>query len=408
MRILFSMYSIGRGGVTTAFGVLARYLESLGHEVKVVQDCRRLNESSMQVVPERYRLGWTPEMRCPIPHVGRLWLWLNCLFDWALLLRGRTAWRGYDYDCFVLFNGYDLNAYIMRFARRRPSVMWLHEVAPKPAGSRAPVRRLGFTRWLMKRSCEKALRGFDEYVAVSRQAAETQRVAKGLATEPKVICNLIDIPDIDEKARLPQDEIVKGDVANIIYLGRLSPEKGVDRLIDALAELRGKVRPFRLWIIGDDYYISRDISQNTRIKLERQVGEMGLSDIVTFLGDKPNPYPYVKAADLMVLPSRVEGMGLVIWESLLCGTPVLATDSGGPREALNGGRWGAIVENSTEGIKCGIVSFLEGRLVFDMGAIRAEIVGADAENRCRIKELFDGIASGARRGGRTCGKGPVG
>ncbi len=191
---------------------------------------------------------------------------------------------------------------------------------------------------------------------------------------------------------MPQNEITKHNVANIIYLGRLSPEKGVDRLIDALAELHGSVRPFRLWIVGDDYYISRDKSENVRLNLERQVKDKGLSEIVAFLGDRPNPYPYLKAADLMVLPSRMEGMGLVIWESLLCGTPVVATDSGGPCEALKNGRWGAVVENSTGGIKRGIQDFLEGRLSFNMDKIRAEIITEDTENRKRVKELFDGIA----------------
>ena len=390
MKILFSMWSIGRGGVTAAFGVLARYLESLGHEVKVVQDCRRQNESSMQVVPKRYRLGWTPAMRCPIPHLGRIWLWLNCLFNWKFLLGGRTAWKDYDYDCFVLFNGYDLNAYIMRFARRRPSIMWFHEVAGNPIARHR--RWLGFTSRILEWSSKRALRGFDEYVAVSRQAAETQREAKGLRATPRVIYNLIDILDIDKKARLPQDEIKNGDVANIIYIGRLSPEKGVDRLIDALSQLRDSVRSFKLWIVGDDYYISKDKRQNTRLILEEQVKKLGLSDVVRFLGDRPNPYPYLKAADLMVLPSRMEGMGLVIWEALLCGTPVVATDSGGPREALNDGKWGAVVENSTDGIRRGIAAFLDGRLFFDMAGIRKELEEMDAVNRQRIGVLFNEIA----------------
>lgn len=390
MKILFSMWSIGRGGVTTAFGVLAKYLESLGHEVKVVQDCRRLNESSMQVVPERYLLGWTPEVRCPVPHIGRIWLWFNCLFDWKFLLGGKTAWKDFDYDCFVLFNGYDINMYMMRFARNRPSIMWLHEMAGKPGNSGKP--HFEFTRRLVKWSCERAMRGFDEYVAVSRQAAQTQKKAKRLKTMPRVIYNLLDIRDIDEKAQFPQDVIRKGDVANIIYLGRLSPEKGVDRLFDALSELNGSVRPFKLWIVGDDYYISKDKSQNTRLKLEEQVKMLGLSDVVRFLGDRPNPYPYLKAADLMVLPSRMEGMGVVIWEALLCGTPVVATDSGGPREALNYGKWGAVVENSTDGIRRGIAAFLDGHLVFDMAGIRKELVEMDAANRQRIRDLFNEIA----------------
>lgn len=391
LRILFAMWSIGRGGVTSSFCVLASYLESLGHEIKVVQDIRRRNESAMQVVPKKYLIGWTPEVRCPIPHFGRVWLWLNCLFNWRFLLRGWLSKKHFNYDCFVLYNGYDLNMYMMRFARKTPSVLWLHEMAEIAESCAQRHRRFGFTSRLRDWSTKKAMGEFDEYVAVSRRAAETQRVAKGLKNTPRVIYNLLDISDIEEKAKLTQSEITRSDAANIIYLGRLSPEKGVDRLFDAIVELHGSVRPFRLWIVGDDYYTSHGKSENVRLMLEREVRDKGLSEIVTFLGDRPNPYPYLKAADLMVLPSRKEGMGIVIWESLVCGTPVVATDSGGPREALKNGRWGAVVENSTDGIKRGILDFLEGRLSFDMDKIRAEVITMDGENRKKVKELFDGI-----------------
>lgn len=387
LKILFSMWSVGRGGVTAAFGVLAHYLESLGHEVKVVHDCRRRKDGALHVVPEQYRLGWTPDIRCPFRRGGRPWIWLNCLFDWKLLFCRRSALTDYDYDCLVLFNGYDLNAYIMRFARRKPSVMWLHEVVGAPR--QKPTRRLGFTRRLLKWSSERAMRGFDEYIAVSQLAAETQREAKGLENTPRVIYNLIDIPDIDKKAKIPQADIEKGDSVNIIYLGRLSPEKGVDRLIDALADIKNSSRQFNLWIVGANDINSR---VDVEAELKNRVKRCALDDVVTFLGEKANPYPYLKACDLMVLPSRMEGMGIVIWESLVCGTPVIATDSGGPREALNEGRWGAVVENTTDGIRRGIMEFLEGRLSFDMEKIRSEVIAADAKNREKIKELFDGIA----------------
>lgn len=387
MKILFSMWSIGRGGVTSSFRVLAHYLESLGHEVKVIQDCRQIKYNALNVVPERYRLGWTPEIHCTVRHVGRPWLWLNCLFNWKLLFFKRCAWSNYDYDCLVLFNGYDLNAYIMRFARKKTSIMWLHEIAGRSREN--SVRKAGFTNRLLEWSSDKAMRGFDEYVAVSQQAAETQREVKGLKNTPKVIYNLIDITDIDEKAKMPQADIKEGAFINIIYLGRLSPEKGVDRLIDAVSEIKDCAHQFKLWIVGNiPPYVRGDVYA----ELNDMIIKRGLSSVVTFLGEKANPYPYLKACDLMVLPSRMEGMGIVIWESLICGTPVIATDSGGPREALKDGKWGMIVENSTEGIKNGILQFLEGRLSFDMDKIRAEVITADAENRQKIKELFDGIA----------------
>ena len=58
---------------------------------------------------------------------------------------------------------------------------------------------------------------------------------------------------------------------------------------------------------------------------------------MVFLGQKANPYPYIRHADLLVLASDYEGFGRVIAESLICGTPVVSTDCpSGPRDILTG------------------------------------------------------------------------
>jgi glycosyltransferase involved in cell wall biosynthesis len=68
---------------------------------------------------------------------------------------------------------------------------------------------------------------------------------------------------------------------------------------------------------------------------EELVNSLGLNGKVIFAGFKANPYPLIKHADLMVFSSEYEGLGLVILESLVLGTPVISTDcESGPREML--------------------------------------------------------------------------
>lgn len=65
------------------------------------------------------------------------------------------------------------------------------------------------------------------------------------------------------------------------------------------------------------------------------VNDLELNNRVIFAGFKSNPYPYIKNADLMILSSEYEGLGLVILESLALETPVISTDcASGPREIL--------------------------------------------------------------------------
>ena len=70
-------------------------------------------------------------------------------------------------------------------------------------------------------------------------------------------------------------------------------------------------------------------------KCKELVNKLGLNNKVIFVGFKPNPYPFIKNAKLMVFSSEFEGLGMVILESLALGTPVISTDcDSGPREIL--------------------------------------------------------------------------
>lgn len=117
-----------------------------------------------------------------------------------------------------------------------------------------------------------------------------------------------------------------------LAVGRLEPQKDYPTLFEAFARLgeRGQV----LLIAGEG---------RLRGELEKLVAALGLGPRVRFLGLRRDIPDLLNAADAFVLSSLWEGFGLVVAEAMACGLPVVVTDSGGPREIVDGGRLGFMV-----------------------------------------------------------------
>lgn len=120
----------------------------------------------------------------------------------------------------------------------------------------------------------------------------------------------------------------------IVNVGRLVPQKNQALLLDAF-KLVTEQLPAQLWIVGEG---------PLRPELERRIDRLHLGESVQLLGHISNPLPVVRAADLFVQSSMHEGFGNVLVEAMGLGTPVISTDCPfGPREILEGGRWGKLV-----------------------------------------------------------------
>lgn len=125
----------------------------------------------------------------------------------------------------------------------------------------------------------------------------------------------------------------------ILFVGRIDPLKGIDKLIRALPYLR-HIQGLRLLVIGGGENSQHEIEQ-----LQKLACNLKIQNSVTFLGlvkHEQLPYFY-SAADACVIPSYYESFGLVALESLACGTPVVTTDVGDFKSIIREGETGYVV-----------------------------------------------------------------
>ncbi len=145
-----------------------------------------------------------------------------------------------------------------------------------------------------------------------------------------VIPNGVDVERF-QPAASPRDD----DVVRLLFVGRLTYQKGVDVFLQALHELDGRIQ-FEAELVGDG---------GARSQLERMAEDFGLSDRVRFIGwcDRDDVAVHYQAADIFVLPSRDEGMPNVLLEAMASGLPVIATRVVGNKELVRDGHTGFLV-----------------------------------------------------------------
>ncbi|HXH84796.1 MAG TPA: glycosyltransferase [Candidatus Tectomicrobia bacterium] len=110
-----------------------------------------------------------------------------------------------------------------------------------------------------------------------------------------------------------------------LYVGRLTPIKGLETLLDALARLP---RAAGLLVVGGD--VDEPVDGHVQA-LRARVARLGLAERVRFVGPQPQPAlrDWYRAADVVVLPSYYESFGMVAMEAMACGRPVIASRVGG-------------------------------------------------------------------------------
>jgi glycosyltransferase involved in cell wall biosynthesis len=161
-----------------------------------------------------------------------------------------------------------------------------------------------------------------------------------------------------------------------LYVGRLDHLKGVETLLAALEA----VPECALAIVGDG---------PARAELELQARPLG--DRVTILGRRLDVETLMASADLLVLPSRTEGLPFVVLEAMAAGLPLVATRVGGIPEAVVDGETGLLVP---PGDSVALATAI--RRMSDDQALRAHVVAAArrlVEERFSVEHMVSKVAA---------------
>ncbi len=192
--------------------------------------------------------------------------------------------------------------------RDRPAVVFTPHYWSWQVGGRLAI----LYRWierLLARRC-------DAIIAVSEQEA-----AEGRAELGPALGYLEVIPNgVDRKRFSPDGERADRDPDSplIVCVGRLSKQKGQDLAIRGLAQLHD--RAARLRLVGGENPVGE------KAQLEKLAASLGVSERIEWRGKVDDPAPEFRAADVVIAPSRWEGMSLVFLEAMACGAPMVVAD----------------------------------------------------------------------------------
>jgi D-inositol-3-phosphate glycosyltransferase len=219
---------------------------------------------------------------------------------------------------------------------RTPIIQMFHTLAKmKSRVARTPEENASHLRL---ESEQRLLREADSIVAATQ--AELAQLQWLYGAEPGRISVISPGVDTSRFYPIPKDEALEfiGSPARscmLLYVGRIEPLKGIDTLIEAMAILKRKgfldMHPLCLAIIGGDPHASREQMSLEMERLKQLRQSLGIGDLVTFLGrrDQDTLQYYYSAAEIVVVPSHYESFGMVALEAMACGTPVVASETGG-------------------------------------------------------------------------------
>jgi len=326
------------GGMSVYIREIARELGRRGHLVDVYT---RAHDSEHEVVMGLGENARLIHLRAGEDEkIHKLAVYLH-LPDFACRLEGFRKDNHLRYD--LVFSHYWLSAWVGKFLQGWwdvPHMAMFHTLgALKNAvgiGEDEPELRVETERYLIG-NCRRII------AATDKEKADIVRYYGATPEAVSVIPCGVNLELFQPVAReVAREQLGFKNGRTILYVGRIEPLKGVDRLVKAMAYLNNGHGP-RLVVIGGEG------SSRYERAVQQLPQELHIKDSVSFMGlvtQEALPRFY-SAADVCVVPSYYESFGLVALESLACGTPVVTTRTGGAESFIKDGETGYIVADNS-------------------------------------------------------------
>ena len=347
-KILFFIESLSGGGAEKVLCNLVNAMDQSKFEITVHTLWRA--EAEHYLKPEiRYRYCYAEKTRI---NNNRCRLEAAAGLTYPLHIKG-------DYDIEVAYLECGATKIMAGSTNRRAKkIAWVHcDLSLKMKDPKAFAEKAA--KWYEK---------YDRVVCVSQNVKDSFDRLFGIPEKTVVLYNTVDDAEIRSKTEAALPGMPEKRRLTAVTLGRLTHQKAYDRLLKVHKALLDDGIVYDLWILGEG---------PDREKLEQYIAENGLSDSVRLFGYCTNPYPYIKAADLLVCSSRYEGFSTFVTEGMILGKPVVTTDCTGMRELLGDSAYGLITENSEDALMEGMRTMLGDAGLRKQYAARAAERGRD-------------------------------
>lgn len=195
---------------------------------------------------------------------------------------------------------------------------------------------------------------YDYIISISDACTEAFLKTHPSLKDKVVLVENITSPDyVRVMANKPIEHAFSNEAFNLVSVGRLCEQKAFDRAVEVLNALHKKgFTNIKWYIVGDG---------GDRSKIQALIARYNLQASFILLGSTSNPYPYMKAADLYVQPSRYEGKAVTISEAQILAKPILITNYATSTSQIKDGVDGLICEQSTADIADAIINVYKNK-----------------------------------------------
>ncbi len=350
------------------FAKVGAYLDQLPDTVRVIEESgpfRLFGKSQGEYT------GLDAVRRTCLAVISRLWGRDAAV---RLLRRRQTVVSGYDCTISFLNNGPKevfyggAQDYVLYCTQARHKVLFLHSDYDR-SGSHYPENDRMLERFDTIAACSEGCRR--AFVAALPELADRCVAVRN--------CHRYD----EIRSLADREEVCYGDGAiHAVTVARMTPRKGVDRAIRAVAAVQAQGIPLVLHVVGDG---------PMRADLQTLAQQLGVAQSVIFHGEMSNPYPYIKQADLMLLTSYHEAAPMVIEEARCLGVPVLSTEIISTKEMVLEAQAGWVCDNDQQALNDTLYRVLADKE--GLAEVKKRLLATEMDNGVALEQFAAAVSA---------------